>query len=476
MRQTKAARLAKAAYKTRNMNVVSNLPNTLLRSPFLRYGALIALAALAAAVLIPGGIPNLLSSSGFMPHATCYLRNPKIIALHVTADGVIGVSYVCISLALGYLVYKASRDIPFHWMFLAFGLFIISCGMTHFMEIWTVWQSVYWLAGYVKFITAAASAVTAIALFSLVPKIFTLIDSVKLSEERHHNLVRAHAELEGAYRKVKVSDEVAAEAVERKKQLEKSLLAQQQAEERLQALTAELEERVAERTARLRDANEDLEMFTSTVAHDLRAPLRALHGLTQILKEDYAAHLDTTAQNYADRIIDSAKRMDALVMDLLTYTRISRGPLDAHPLEVRPLIAETQAALANEVQEHQAEITVEGEAPRVIANRTFLQQALANLITNAIKFVTPGTKPRVRILLEEQARDVRIWVEDNGIGIAPENHQRIFRVFERLHGSYPGTGIGLAIVQRAVNRMGGRTGVESTPGQGSRFWIELPKA
>src|SRR5438105_4443896 len=149
------------------MNAVPKSPNALIHSPFFRYGALLALAVLAATVVVPGGLRNLFSSSQFMPRATCYLRNPQVIALHVASDGLIGLSYVCISLTLGYLAYKASRDIPFHWMFVAFGLFFFSCGITHFMEIWTVWQPVYWLAGYVKFVTAAASAVTAMALFSL---------------------------------------------------------------------------------------------------------------------------------------------------------------------------------------------------------------------------------------------------------------------------------------------------------------------
>src|SRR5215472_19020672 len=110
-----------------------------------------------------------------MPHATCYLRNPRIIALHVTSDLLIGFAYVAISSTLAWLVYKSSRDIPFHWMFLAFGAFIVTCGFTHFMEVCTVWKAVYWLAGWVKVICAAASVATAIALYRLVPQIFALV-------------------------------------------------------------------------------------------------------------------------------------------------------------------------------------------------------------------------------------------------------------------------------------------------------------
>src|ERR1043166_5659531 len=128
--------------------------NKAMASPLVRYGGLILFCCLVTALTFPGGITNLFSASGFMPHATCYLRNPAIIFLHVSTDLTIGLSYVCISCTLGYLVWKASKQIPFHWMVLAFGIFIISCGMTHFMEVWTVWKPVYWLAGYVKLITA----------------------------------------------------------------------------------------------------------------------------------------------------------------------------------------------------------------------------------------------------------------------------------------------------------------------------------
>src|SRR5215472_8844191 len=146
-----------------------------LASQWWRYGVVLA-AGLAAVVLVsPGALRGLLRADQFMPHATCYLRNPGIIALHVTSDLLIGLAYVAISSTLGWLVYRSSQDIPFQWMFLAFGLFIITCGFTHFMEVWTVWHAVYWLAGWVKVVCALASVATAIALFRLVPRIFAFI-------------------------------------------------------------------------------------------------------------------------------------------------------------------------------------------------------------------------------------------------------------------------------------------------------------
>ena len=130
----------------------------------------------------------------------------------------------------------------------------------------------------------------------------------------------------------------------------------------MQQMNTELEARVIERTTSLQSTNQELEMFTSTVAHDLRAPLRAMQGLTQILKEDYGNKLDSTGQDYIARIIESAKRMDTLVLDLLAYTRVSRGPLDAHALQLSQIIAETQTALASEIEEHRAEVIVQGAA------------------------------------------------------------------------------------------------------------------
>ena len=142
------------------------------------------------------------------------------------------------------------------------------------------------------------------------------------------------------------------------------------------------------------------------------------------------------------------------------------------------MVSSALAQLDGEVREQGAEVSVEAPLADVTGHRATLIQVVANLLGNAFKFVAPGVAPRVRVRAEAREGSVRLWVEDNGIGIPPEHHERIFRVFERLHGieAYPGTGVGLAIVRRAVARMGGRVGLESAPGRGSAFWIELPSA
>ena len=373
------------------------------------------MAVAAGGLVFPDQVRRIFSADGFMPHSMCYMNDPRMVWLHVASDMFIGLAYVCISSTLAYLVWRANRDIPFHWMFLAFGLFIVSCGFTHFMEVITVWHPVYWLAGYVKVITAVASVTTAVALFPLVPKIFATIDAVEISEER----------------RVKVAE-----------------------------------------------ANRELERFASSISHDLRAPLRTMQGMAVALKVDYANRLDATAQNYTDKIISAAERMDELIQDLLAYSRMNLDQFELERVDVKALIEEVTAMIAANIQERNATVTLEGTFGAAKASPALLNQVISNLLVNAIKFTGPGVKPQVTVRGEVNPASVRIYVKDNGIGIAPEHQQQIFKMFERLHtvAEYPGTGVGLAIVQRAMARMGGSLGLESEPGRGSCFWIDLPNA
>jgi signal transduction histidine kinase len=245
---------------------------------------------------------------------------------------------------------------------------------------------------------------------------------------------------------------------------------------------ADLEERVAERTRALQDVNTELNSFAYSVSHDLRAPLRSTQGFAEALLEDYGAVLDETGTDYARRIVAASRRMDALIQDLLTYSRLSRAELELHPIGLGTLIR-TVAFQAREAAEAASpprypEIEVVDPLPAVVGHRGVLTQVFHNLLSNALKFVSPDVVPRVRVTGDVRDGRVRVTVTDNGIGIAAEHHDRIFRVFERLHRleAYPGTGIGLAIVRKGAERLGGRCGVESAVGGGSRFWVELPRA
>jgi signal transduction histidine kinase/CHASE3 domain sensor protein len=243
----------------------------------------------------------------------------------------------------------------------------------------------------------------------------------------------------------------------------------------LQKYAAELEQRVIERTARLQIANEELEAFSYTVAHDLRAPLRGIEGYATALIEDYGEKLDAIAQDYTQQIMVSIQRMNRLVQDLLAYSHLSREEMKLSPVSLTQVITEAQAQLKSELEERHAEITVVEPLPKVMGHPSTLVQIVVNLLSNAAKFTPVGIQPRIRIRAEEKNPWVRLWVEDNGIGIEPQYREQIFGVFERLHAreTYPGTGIGLAIVRKGAERLGGRAGVESTPGQGSQFWVEL---
>lgn len=243
----------------------------------------------------------------------------------------------------------------------------------------------------------------------------------------------------------------------------------------LQHLNETLEQRIQQRTAQLTEINQELEAFTYTVSHDLRAPLRIMQGFAQALEEDYSDQLDQVATSYIDNISESAVQMDDLINDLLSYSRLSRTQLQLQPTDLNEVIASALQQLSALLQERNAIVQVPPNLPSVIAHRSTLIQVITNLISNAIKFVEPEIQPNLKISSQIQENSVRLSFVDNGIGIDSKYHDRIFRVFERLHGieSFPGTGIGLAIVRKGLERMGGQVGLESQLGHGSQFWISL---
>jgi PAS domain S-box-containing protein len=244
----------------------------------------------------------------------------------------------------------------------------------------------------------------------------------------------------------------------------------------LRAYATTLEQTVRDRTASLEVANTQLESFAYSVSHDLRAPLRGMHGLADALLEDYGDRLDERARDYAHRIVAEANLLDRLIQDLLAYSRLTRLEIALESVEVGEAVEAALHNLDEDIRTVHATIEVDPHLPCLKANRAVLIQILTNLISNAVKF--GGKDPTVRVRGQYVSETARIWVEDHGIGIAPRHQERIFRAFERLHGieEYPGTGIGLAIVHKAVERLGGRLGVESREGAGSRFWFELPQA
>jgi PAS domain S-box-containing protein len=249
------------------------------------------------------------------------------------------------------------------------------------------------------------------------------------------------------------------------------------ARETLAERRRELEHQVAERTIALRQMVEQLEEFSYSVSHDLRAPSRAITGYAGVLLQEHGGQLDESARAMIERIQRNGLRMQQLTEGLLAYTKL-RGRLhDLASVRPEPVIAAV-IDLYPQLHPEKAEILVRGPLPAVLADEHSLSQIVANLLNNAVKFVPAGRKPRVVITGETTPAATRLVFQDNGIGIDPSLQGRLFALFERVHpnAGYEGTGIGLAIVRKAMERMGGRAGVESDGVSGSRFWIEFPQS
>jgi PAS domain S-box-containing protein len=250
-----------------------------------------------------------------------------------------------------------------------------------------------------------------------------------------------------------------------------------QAEEALNQLNAELEQRVAERTAALDAKARELETFAYSVAHDLKAPLRWIKGYSRLLLEDHSDGVDEEGRAFLSAIRDSIERMNQLIDDLLAYSHIERRAFSAEPIELRPLVETLVEERKTEFEERGISFTMDVNGSVVFADTAGLSQAVRNYLDNAIKFTCGAPEPRIEVGAEETEKSCRLWVRDNGVGFDMKHHDRIFEIFQRLHSleDYPGTGIGLAIVRKAIERMGGKVWAESEPGRGATFYLEVRK-
>jgi signal transduction histidine kinase len=246
----------------------------------------------------------------------------------------------------------------------------------------------------------------------------------------------------------------------------------------LERANQDLEQRVRERTQKLQETVTELEAFSYSVSHDLRAPLRSMEGYSRALIEDYSDKLDARGQRFLSKIGGAAARMDLLVQDVLAYSRVAKADIQLQDVNLGAMVREVVESYPAFHQ--RGSITLEEPLPAVRAHPAYLTQCVSNLLGNALKFVRPDVRPVVNIRAEEEpdAECVKVWFEDNGIGIAPEHFEDIFQIFGRVHSEkeYEGTGIGLAIVRKAVERMGGSVGLTSELGKGSRFWLSLKKS
>lgn len=389
----------------------------------------LAVVGLSLSITYPRWFAALFSSEGFLTHAYCYLGQPLLVALHVSSDALIGLAYVAISGTLTYLVYRGREDIPFSWMFLAFGLFIVACGITHFLEIWTtVVSPVYWLAGHAKLLTAVASVTTAAVLPPVVPKVLAMIRAARVSEERRSQLEAANRELAALYQKVMLLDEVKTQ-------------------------------------------------FFANVSHELRTPLTLIQGPTKALME--SPSLAEAEREAVDVISRNARILLKHVNDLLDVAKLEAGRMAVRYTNINlgHLVRLTAGYFDGLAQSRRITWTV--EAPDLVpaqADTEKIQRVLMNLFSNAFKF-TPkeGT---IRCVLGSNGDRASIAVSDSGPGVPPALRDAIFERFRQGDGGsarrFGGTGLGLAIAKDFVELHGGTIMVGDAPEGGALFRIDLP--
>jgi signal transduction histidine kinase len=352
-----------------------------------------------------------------------YLWKPEIVWLYVVSDVLITLAYYSIPATLVYFVRKRP-DLPFNWMFLMFGAFILGCGTTHLMEVWTLWHGTYRLSGLIKLITAALSVGTAVALVRLIPRALALPSPHELEE---------------------LNEGLQAEIAERRRGEEE-----------------------------IRRVNKELEAFTYSVSHDLRAPLRHIDGFSKILLQESGGQLDSDAQRSMQRIQEGVRNMGRLVDDLLNLARTGRKELAVELTGLKSLVEDVLKDLKPEAEGRQIEWRID-QLPFVECDAGLMRQVFSNLLLNAIKFTRPRERAFIQVGQMAMNGQTVIFIRDNGVGFSMKYADKLFGIFQRLHRpeDFEGTGVGLATVQSILRKHGGHIWAEAEVNKGAAFYFTV---
>jgi len=402
-------------------------------------------------------LKNLLVSGPFIPHGHCYLWQLNLVWLHLISDALIALAYYSIPATLVYFVRKR-RDLPFNWIFVLFGIFIIACGTTHIMEIWTLWHPTYWLSGFIKVITAVASVYTAVVLVTLIPQVLALPSS---------------AQLEAANRV-----------------LQEQIVERLWAEEALQQAHDKLEIRVAERTTELAKANVEMQKaletekelselksrFVTMASHEFRTPLTTILSSAALLEKYNHKLAEEKKINHLQRIQAAVQHMTGLLNDVLLIGKAEAGKLEFQPtpLDLAQFCRELVEEMQQTTDTHTIAFRIHNQGTTACMDEKLLRHIFSNLLSNAIKYSPQGGVVDFDLVYKPQA--AIFYVQDHGIGIPIAEQAQMFDSFHRASnvGTISGTGLGLAIVKKAVDLHGGKIALKSEVGAGTTFTVTLP--